>query len=332
MTSVLDDLASEMAQVERFERQEQIEARREVISSLASSDRADALLALAADRASDSETRLLEDVVVSVDATYVRGSHQLLRVMAGLALEIRLENSSLSTAISVLSEGFLGGELIRPTLYAAAQRVEIAHSVRSRGRVGPRLQAPLLKRLATQTPDPSSSEFPQAINALSRRLEEAIQGFDDRLKLADEEIDVLWWARTIERKLEGEPGSDEATKAIRTTAEVARLIRLPASAATLEVLESLNISEADQRVSVGSLAEAAVEADLPSVDPARALPILSARATFSSFPESREAAEQLLLKAAGVPLDHSVDLAMVPRQLLRELALAQATEHGGSES
>ena len=168
-----------------------------------------------------------------------------------------------------------------------------------------------------------------AIDALRLRCEE-------RLDIADEELDVLWWAFS---KAGDERGMDSldvnaSEMLLRTASELAERHRFNAEIpSTVEILSRVLGPLGEEEYSVAEVAtDAAERVELPASTPGPLLPILTSCAEFLAFRDAEHVvfeSDQSWMNSAGrYGVDPTIRRrgAEIAAQTLRELLLVRACD------
>lgn len=301
---------------------EVVAARKTVTQNLRDKDVSDYDLILASFGVLSDEVReKAEARLQEHDPTHAPGKKNLVELLCASAVMSGLEadnDQAVDLALLAESAMFRG---MKPRIKSMPEAVATVIS-RSAARSRSRLQSKKPSE-RTQVPDQSEPIDPAAINALSARIEKAIAHFDLQLQLLNEEVDVLWWARSG-RSESGQRWSDlsESDRAVEATAEVAALaISYPITGAVFEVLRDVVDGpkrKSETLLNIAILASAA--SAFPTLDESRLLlPLLSATRIARTYPEDARGG----VIAAELKLDSATQfkIADVPGQLLRELAI-----------
>jgi len=257
------------------------------------------------------------------DPTHTPGKRNLVRLICASAVMSAMERAddlAVDLALLAGSALFRGMKPGIKSLPDAVAEVSGIAALRSRKRLAP-------KKASSRVQAATSPENVDAatVNALASRLEQAISHFDSQLQILNEEVDVLWWARTG-RSASGEPWVDlpALERAVQATAEVSRLVvDLPATGAVFEVLRGVAVGPKKKTEDFSEICRVASAQDqLPSIDSSRwLLPVLSGVRIARMYPA--EARAGVTSTELGLDSNLNFNIIDVPEQLLRELAIVQ---------
>lgn len=262
------------------------------------------------------ETRLQES-----DPTHTRGKKHLVELLCASAVMSAMERSdrqAVDLALLVGSALFRGMKPGIKSLALAAADEMASAAARSRARLASKKITPRAQAAAS-TEDLDAS----AIRAVANRLEQAIGHFDSQLQLLNEEVDVLWWARSG-RSASGKPWDEmsELERSVQATAEVSKLVvEFPITGAVYEVLRGIAEGQSQGSATFADICEVASDQEqLPTIDRSWwLLPILSGVRIARTYPAKARAgvtSSELGIDSAVV---HKIN--DIPEQLLRELAI-----------
>jgi hypothetical protein len=326
MIKVMEDLATALASVDIVVSLEVLEARRQAISD-AESTVAKASLATVAFQLEDTKAfEEVESIIAKHDATFARGRGvQIVALVSAIALESQIDEGEIDSALLALTARFMGGTVVRQETVSKALAVAHDNAKRSRERPSTKLAPNSVKTLLHQTGDLETPALTAGVRALSRRLEDVVKVFDERILLMDEEIDVLWWARDQSRAWSELDGMERVVVAC---SDLAGLIhRGPVTAVTREILVEELASNLGDSVKLAELSQLPASAlvQLPPPDNGTSTPLLQIFSVAKEFERTPEVANALLEKS-GIDLSREVSIPELIDQLLREFAYLQVSQ------
>ena len=328
---------------------ETLERRQEAVKSLAAGgyDLHDLVLAAHEQFVDGSLAELGRAAVDADPALVIEDKPALVATLAAAAVAMLLaEPSDRATQLALLvsSAEFLGLTPAIPELPTTARRVESERSEAGRERpTMPDLHSAVKRLLRETLPTPSAeaaeSEQPtpdtvgardQALQATAKRCEDLLEYFERRLRLVDEEIDVLWWSKANRSSIAGDAwanlnGAKRVTLAALELSQLLSTTPAPPSAPAL--LSDAVATGKGKDVSVENVALELSEAEgdrVAGYSRRRLLPITSYTALLREVGEDKAGA--LALGRQVLKLDGEMTRGVVETsvQLLRELMLRDA--------
>ena len=280
-------------------------------------------LVLAAFGKVDDEVRVtVEQRLQDNDPTHTPGKKYLVELLCASAVMSAMERAdkqAVDLAMLVSSALFRGMKPRIKSMAESAAYVMAAAAARSRARLAPKKIGPRVQAASS----PEAFDAAAAVSALTTRIEGAIRHFDSQLQLLNEEVDVLWWARSG-RSASGSLWVErtELERAIWATAEVSELvIEFPVTGATFEVLRGIVNGPKGKSENFAEICKvASVATQIPSVENSRwLLPILSGIRIARTYPADARAG--IITTELGLDAEVKFKIIDIPEQLLRELAI-----------
>lgn len=162
------------------------------------------------------------------------------------------EKEAILTALFVQSSTFAGGAPVLNDLTVAAERCLTDRASAARARLSNETAARAVAKLAKSEREEGAQDLETlhalvqerdaAIGILARRLEQLVESFNHRLNLLDEEVDILWWARSAVSSTNGTPWVElqPLDRAVIAVMEIEQLVKeMPPTSGTLAVLTSV---------------------------------------------------------------------------------------------
>lgn len=300
----------------------------------------------------------LDELLGGCAPTYIGDQNaEELQTICGAALVFAMSKVSMDAnasatrravraALLVESAEFGGREPILTELRVASRACLADSSRRARQRLSTDTAAKAVARLSKLPPEQEATPDPAlmyklivqrdgAIATLASRLESLVAAFNGRLAVMDEEIDVLWWARSGVSRTTGErwDSMSDLNRAIVAGVEVAALVKqAPATLGTLAVLDSVvcpALDAAGQGVTthevfglldiLGAVHELDVELVAADGDPF--LPLASGLSQFHRYKGDATATAAAIQAEELVADAMRVNGRQIAEQLLRERAI-----------
>lgn len=291
--------------------------------------------------ASEDLVRTLETLIADATATYSpEGKSELISHVAAATL-LHLVDDGAAPAIDIVGRCesllFLGWVPVINDLPTRLRDFAAAQARKTRERIP--LDAtlkPVRKKTSNDETElderqrlaASLEETQSLLNRAVGRLATVVDQFNDRLDLLDEEVDVLWWARSERSAMTGQAWSDleSLERTVLASIEVAEIVgSRPPTAGTSAVLTQVigTSNETFDLVHVVAALHQAGWTGSPADNESRApfRPLAAGIALMKQFNKDTDVVAKALSASLSVPDGHKVTTSAVAHQLLNENAL-----------
>ena len=301
---------------------ESLQSRVEAIRALAENGDLSAMVSTAHGRNDNGSLAAVEGQISAFDPTYVVGKTELAAKIAGSSLMLLFASNTLRAAeasLLVESAAFSGWAASLDELHARATEVHFEMSIHLRRRLLPRKPA-AAPRLKASEPQSTMDEVISAVNAGARRYDELYDLLQQRLELVDEEVNLLWWARSRNTE-EPVDKVDAVDRAIRAAIALNGLVSIvPALPVALELLPEVAGTSHKKTSLLEAASSGAAELLVSAGIPDPLLPMVTAATIAADYASEPEAIPALIRKA-GIDPKLSVPIADIAFQVLRELSI-----------
>ena len=306
---------------------EDLETYRQAVIALAKGPVGADLVGAAHGLVSDAARAAVENEISAIDVTYVGGDKdELVACLAGATVMVVLTNeSNLQAAVVpgllVQSAKFVGLNQKIPGLLARANEVVDAEARRVRQRKPFKSPASSIKPLGESA---TIEEVVPVLNAAVKRLEVALSAAYTRILQMDEEVDTLWWARSVKNSTANKEWSElpALERVVIACLELRGLLSfLPPTLGSISLLNDV----VQPLMGSARLTEVGVSlAKTDVVDFAQRGPLfpLTTAAAISAEHGDKPKIISPLLEKSGCDPKQVISLERLAEQLLREISLA----------